>query len=199
MEAPLSHPLKPATCPGPASSGQQDPGHLQASRPQGTLWQGADLQVTRVGWQSVLLCSRAAGSLQQVHVITTTNTSSTALLPLPWKCPFQKLHSGRQLGAIPPRVLRFLNIQAGVSRIPEALLKSTLCPILALESQGSRLGNQEKLHQSLDDFCAHRSSGTRDLQQEIVMVTHTLFSLGWEREVEPVTHESINITQQEQL
>lgn len=39
----------------------------------------------------------------------------------------------------------------------------------------------------------------RDLQQEIVMVTHTLLSLGWEPEVEPVTHGSINITQQEQL
>lgn len=69
----------------------------------------------------------------------------------------------------------------------------------SFESQGSRLGNQEKLHQSLDDFCAHRRSGTRDLQQERVMVTHTLLSLGWEREVEPVTHESIHITQQEQL
>lgn len=31
VEAPLSHPLKPATCPGPAPPGQQDPGHLQPS------------------------------------------------------------------------------------------------------------------------------------------------------------------------
>lgn len=31
VEALLSHPLKPATCPGPPPSGQQDPGHSQPS------------------------------------------------------------------------------------------------------------------------------------------------------------------------
>lgn len=159
----------PRTCsPWPAG-----PRALAAFLTSGDPVAGGDLQVSTVEWQQMLLYSSRPMDCNYKHLKHCTSFSGLELLTS--ETSFRKA-----VGSNPAKVLRFLNIQTEASRIPEALLKSTLCPILVLESQGSRLGNQEKLHQSLDNFCAHRSSGTRDLQQEIVMVTHTLLSLGWE-------------------
>lgn len=114
----------------------------------------------------------AAGPLQQVRVIATTSTYSPALLPRRRRCPFQTLHSGRQLGANPPKLFRCLKIQAEVSRTCEALLRSTLSPILPSLGDPTEQAWESGaaiLHRTLHEgnFCVHNSSGARDLLQGI--------------------------------
>lgn len=86
VEAPLSHPLKPATCPGPAPFGEQAQGIRSLPDLRGACGDTGQ-------WQQVLLYSRGCWIPPAGPWIATTNTSSTALLPLQLltsKTPFRK-------------------------------------------------------------------------------------------------------------